>query len=255
MAIGLGGVKAMTANFIGARISEWARAAATRWLAAPLLALLPLALFVSAEAAAPMQLTYRVTHSTFGNIGTYINTIEPNAGGTTVQTRAHFEVKMLGVNMYREDAQRTEHWQGNRLISFNGVTSKGSASAIVKGEARGNNFVISSPQGTITAPASVHPANPWSANFLASTTMMRPDNGKIERVRIGGGQETVVDIDGKPVRARKYEVYGDTRYDVWLDGRGLPVMFVADDDSGKVTFTLANCTSCDTAAPQQVGMK
>src|SRR5215469_17703367 len=64
------------------------------------------------------QLTYQVNHSVFGEIGTYTNTVEPTRDGTTVQTRAHFEVKMLGVKMYREDAERTEHWQGNRLVSF-----------------------------------------------------------------------------------------------------------------------------------------
>lgn len=208
----------------------------------------------AAVAASPMQLTYRVTHSVFGNIGTYTNTIEPAAGGTTVQTRAHFEVKMLGVKMYREDAQRTERWQGDRLVWFSGVTSKGNNSTVVKGEARGNSFVINSPQGTITAPASVHPANPWSPNFLASSTMMRPDDGKIEKVRVSGGQPTTVTLDGRPVRAQKYEVNGTTRYDVWLDNEGVPVKFAADDDSGTVTFTLASCT-CNVFAPQQLGMK
>jgi Family of unknown function (DUF6134) len=213
---------------------------------AAIVALLALVVLVDtpAPAATPLQLTYRVTHSVFGNIGSYINTVEPANGGTTVRTRAHFEVKMLGVKLYNEDAQRTEHWQGNRLISFSGVTSKGDQSMVVKGEARGNSFVINSPQGTITAPASVHPANPWSANFLASSTMMRPDTGKVERVRVSGGAETVVDIDGRPVHAQKYDIHGDTSYTVWLDSQGLPVMFVADDDSGKVTFTLANCVNC-----------
>src|SRR5262245_62073510 len=117
------------------------------------------------------QFTYRVNHSVFGDIGTYTNTVEPTRDGTTVQTRAHFEVKMLGVKMYREDAERTEHWQGNRLVSFRGVTDKGRGPAEVKGEARGNSFVITSPEGTITAPWSVHPANPWSSNFVHSNTM------------------------------------------------------------------------------------
>ena len=208
-----------------------------------------------AEAAAPMQLTYRVTHSTFGNIGTYTNTIEPAAGGVTVQTRAHFQVKVLGVNLYNEDAQRTERWQNNRLVSFNGVTSKGNDSTVVRGEARGNNFVINTPHGTITAPATVHPANPWSANFLNSNTMMRPDDGRLEPVRISAGEPTVIDLDGRPVRARKYEVVGTTRYDIWLDSQGVPVMFVVADNSGTVTFTLASCTRCDNAVAQQVGMK
>jgi hypothetical protein len=243
----------MTKDAIGVRVKEWAHGAATAWCVA-VVGVLATGFLSSAEAAA-VQLTYQVTHSVFGNIGTYINTIEPSVGGTTVQTRAHFEVKMLGVNMYREDAQRTERWQGNRLISFNGVTNKGNDSTVVRGEARGNSFIISSPQGTITAPATVHPANPWSSNFLASNTMMRPDSGRIERVRVSGGDEAVVTIDGKPMRTRKYEVSGDGRYTVWLDSHGVPVMFVADDNGGKVTFTLANCISCDVYAAQQVGMK
>jgi hypothetical protein len=198
----------------------------------------------TAVAETPAQFIYRVSHSTFGDIGTYTNTVEPGRDGTTVQTRAHFEVSMLGVRMYREDAQRTERWQGNRLVSFHGVTDKGSGQVEVKGEARGSGFVITSPQGTISAPASVHPANPWSNNFLTSNTMMRPDSGKIEQVRVGSGQETTVKIDGSTVTAVKFEIDGSTKYTVWLDGRGVPVKFIADDDTGKVTFTLAKCISC-----------
>jgi uncharacterized protein DUF6134 len=198
----------------------------------------------TAVAETPAQFIYRVSHSTFGDIGTYTNTVEPNRDSTIVQTRAHFEVNMLGVRMYREDASRTERWQGNRLVSFHSVTDKGSGPVEVKGEARGNGFVITSPQGTISAPASVHPANPWSNNFLTSNTMMRPDSGKIEQVRIGGGQETTVKIDGATVPSVKFEIDGNTKYTVWLDGRGVPVKFVADDDTGKVTFTLAKCVGC-----------
>jgi hypothetical protein len=191
------------------------------------------------------QFVYRVNHSVFGEIGTYSNTVEPSRDGITVKTRAHFEVKMLGVRMHREDAERTEYWQGNRLVSFHSVTDKGDGPMEVKGEARGNSFVITSPQGTITAPWSVHPANPWSSNFLHSNTMMRPDSGKLEQVRIGGGQETAVKLDGATVPAVKYDIDGNTKYTVWLDSRGVPVEFVVDDDTGKVTFTLAKCVGCN----------
>jgi Family of unknown function (DUF6134) len=238
-------------------MTEKAIGGGARWFRAALLACLvavgATALPLRAAEAAPLQLTYRVTHSTFGEIGTYTNTIEPVAGGITVQTRAHFHVKMLGVNLYNEDAQRTERWQGNRLVSFDGVTSKGSESMTVRGAARGNSFVINTPHGTITAPGTVHPANPWSANFLDSNTMMRPDDGSLEAVRISAGQPTVIDLDGRPIRARKYEVVGTTRYDIWLDDQGVPVKFAVDDNSGKVTFTLASCSRC--AVGQQLGMK
>src|SRR5215469_9654355 len=197
-----------------------------------------------ALAQSSAQFTYRVSHSVFGDIGTYTNTVEPTRDGATVKTQAHFEVKMMGLRMYREEADRTERWQGNRLVSFRGVTDKGNGPQEVKGEARGSSFVINSPEGTITAPWSVHPANPWSSSFLHSNTMMRPDTGKLEQVRIGGGQETTVKIDGAAVSAVKFEIDGSTRYTVWLDGRGVPVQFVVDDDTGKVTFTLDKCVHC-----------
>jgi Family of unknown function (DUF6134) len=198
-----------------------------------------------AAAETSAEFTYQVSHSKFGDIGSYTNTVEPTRDGITVQTRARFEVKMLGIRMYREEADRTERWQGNRLVLFRSVTDKGNGPAEVKGEARGNNFVISSPQGTITAPSSVHPANPWSPNFLRSNTMMRPDSGKLEQVRIGTGQETTVKLDSGTVPAVKYEIDGATKYTVWLDTHGVPVKFLVDDDTGKVTFTMTKCLHCN----------
>jgi len=160
-----------------------ARTTALAWLVRALsfAALIGLSPASPVAAATPLQLTYRVTHAVFGDIGTYTNTVESTGDGATVLTRAHFEVSMLGVRMYREDAESTERWQGNRLVSFHGVSDKGDGRAEVKGEARGDNFVITSPRGTVTAPASVQPANPWSANFLGSNTIMHPDTGGSSR--------------------------------------------------------------------------
>src|SRR5579862_8750804 len=141
------------------------------------------------------QLRYRVQHSTFGDIGTYTNRVESTGDQTTVQTTAHFLVSVLGIGMHREDAERTERWQGNRLMSFFGITKKNDRTIEIKGQASGNGFVITSPLGTFTAPAAVQPANPWSAACLRSTTMMRVDNGKIEQVRVSGGGETNVEIN------------------------------------------------------------
>jgi Domain of unknown function (DUF6134) len=206
----------------------------------------------AAASGPPRQFVYDVMHSVFGNIGTYINTIEPDGTGTLVLTQAHFDVRMLGIPMYQESAQRTELWQGNRLVSFDGVTDKGHGPIVVKGAARGNEFVITSPQGTFDAPASVHPANPWSANFVTANEMMRVDTGRVEPVHVTGGEPTQVAVGSETVAARKYEVDGKTKYTVWLDGRGVPVKFVADDNTGKVTFTLAKCVHCS-PAPVELG--
>jgi len=192
----------------------------------------------SAATTSTGQLRYRVRHSVFGNIGTYTNVVQTAGEVTMVRTTAHFLASMLGVGLHREDAERTERWSGGRLISFAGVTKKNDNTIEVKGEARGNDFVIVSPKGTFTAPATVQPANPWSIGCLHSTTMMRVDDGEIEKVRVTDGSETTVMIDGASVPARLYEINGTTRYKIWFDQQNIPIMFAVDDDSGQITFTL-----------------
>lgn len=192
----------------------------------------------AALADSPRQLVYDVKHSVFGDIGTYTNQIETSGAVITVKTTAHFLVKALGVGLHREDAQRVEQWQGDRLISFHGVTVKNGDTIEIDGKANGNSFVIKSPLGTINAPATVKPANPWSSRSLDSNTMMRVDNGKVEQVKISGGGETNVNVDGASTTAKEYQITGSTKYKIWIDQHDVPVMFVVDDDSGEVTFTL-----------------
>jgi hypothetical protein len=192
----------------------------------------------AAPSASTEQLRYRVQHSKFGNIGTYTNVVQTAGDVTTVRTSVHLLVKMLGVGLHREDAERTERWQSGRLMSFSGTTTKNGDTIEVKGAASGNDFVITSPLGTFTAPATVQPANPWSAKCINSTTMMRVDNGKIEQVRVSGGSETTVAINDATIPARQYQIDGTTQYKIWIDQHDIPVMFVVDDDSGEVTFTL-----------------
>lgn len=199
-----------------------------------------------ANAAVPLELVYRVSHSLVGNLGFYTCTVEPlGNGGTEIRVREHIDARMLGIPVYHMDAADTERWHGNRLVSFRAVTEKAGNRTEITGEVRGDRFVITSPQGQLTAAASVHPAEPCAANFLQSTTILRPDTGGIEEVRVSGGAATSITLDGAVVPVRKYVLAGDTRYTVWLDWRNLPVMFAIDDGNGRATFTLAKCISCD----------
>jgi hypothetical protein len=191
-----------------------------------------------AMADSPRELVYNVKHSVFGDIGTYSNLIEASGAVITIKTAAHFLVKALGVGLHREDAQRVEQWQGNRLIFFHGITVKNGDKTEIEGKADGNNFVINGPTGTITAPASVRPANPWSSRSIDSNEMMRVDNGKVEKVTVSGGGQTNVSVDGASTTAKEYDVTGSSKYKIWIDNHDVPVMFMVDDDSGQVTFTL-----------------
>jgi hypothetical protein len=185
------------------------------------------------------QFRYLAHHPAFGDIGTYSNTIERSGATMTVRTSVHLKVTALGVLLHREDAERIEQWKGDRLVYFRGITITNEKAMEVKGDALGEVFMITSPFGNVIAPATILPSNPSSPNFLNSTTIMRTDTGKIEKVHVSGGEKSVpINVNGSTVLARKYQIDGSIPYKIWIDERSIPVMFTVDDDSGEISFTL-----------------
>jgi hypothetical protein len=196
---------------------------------------------VPAFSASPERMVYRVQHSRYGNIGTYSNAVEKAANVTTVTTEAHILVSVLGVVLYRQDIARQERWNADRLVGFHGVTTVNGKTIELTGSADGDRFVLMSPDGPIVAPASVKLANPWSAEVLHGDTLLTPDRGRIENVRVKTTEETSLSINGRTARTKHYEINrldGTKRYEVWLDDRGTPVQFITYNPNGMITFTL-----------------
>ena len=193
---------------------------------------------------ASTKLTYRVSHSKYGDVGTYSNTIEKSADGASVRTEGSVSVSILGISAYRQSFDRTEHWQGSRLVSFPGITTENGKRTEVNGAADGDHFALATPSGTVTAPGNVRPANPWSEDVLRSETILKPESGKVEKVAASGGELVPIAANGQTVQARHYQIKtleGLKRYDVWFDGQGIPIRFADVSPSETITFNLSEC--------------
>lgn len=181
---------------------------------------------------------YEVEHPTFGHIGTYTNIIEQSGDHTHVESVLHVAVRLLGITVYRQDARRSEDWRKGRLVAFHGVTTTNGTSVNVVGEAHGNSFVITTPDGTTQAPADVRTSNPWSPAFLGAHVVMSTKSGRIEDVRISGGGETPVTFDGKTQTLHQYLIDGEKRGVVWLDDRNVPIAFKVWENGTPIQLVL-----------------
>lgn len=181
---------------------------------------------------------YRVEHPTYGDIGTYTNIISRNGDDVLVQTQLHIAVKVLGITMFRQDAQRFERWRNDRFVGFDGLTVTNGDKVQVRGEARGNNFAITTDKGTILAPGNVHPSNPWSPMVLDGRVVMSTRNGQVLPARVSGGEEETVAFNGNTQRLRQYEIYTDKQQFVWFDDRGIPVAFRTQEKGTPIDFVL-----------------
>ena len=202
-------------------------------------AMLATALVAAPANAAREIYTYRVIHPTYGDIGTYTNTVDRSGDDANVHTELKIAVKKIGIVVYRQEARRAEHWRNDRLMSFESVTVTNGDKLEVRGEARGNGFAITTPSGTQIAPGNVHPSNPWSAMVLKTDYMMSTKTGRLTHVRVSGGEEEAVALAGSTKRLRQYEIVGDKRQFVWLDNSGTPVAFRTEEDGAPVDFVLA----------------
>ena len=56
--------------------------------------------------------------------------------------------------------------------------------------------------------------------------------------QVSGGEYETVSLNGATVSARHFTVVAHNRDDVWLDNRGIPVMFRAVEDGTHIDFVL-----------------
>jgi uncharacterized protein DUF6134 len=201
-------------------------------------ALLALAAAIGPASANPESYEYRVIHPTYGDIGTYTNIVDRLGDAAEVRTDVKIRVRILGITVYRQEAQRIERWRGQTLLSFDGVTVTNGDRLEVHGAARAGGFAITTPTGTVVAPGSVHPSNPWSAMVLNADVMMSTRTGKVVPVQVSGGEVAPVALDGATFRARQYEIASYKHHFVWLSDDGTPVAFRTNEDGTLIDFVL-----------------
>lgn len=196
-----------------------------------------LALAASAHAA-PQILQYEVEHPTYGKIGTYTNIVERHGNSVEVETQLHVAVRMLGIRLFHQDADRLEHWENGRLIAFQSDTDDNGRKIDVTGEAEGNSFVVDSPLGTFTAPSDVHPSNPWSPQLLDTSLMMSTKTGKLMKVVVTDTGMVNVTFDGRTMRLHQYFVDGEKHQVVWVDQDGTIAAFQTEEQGKPIDFIL-----------------
>jgi hypothetical protein len=198
---------------------------------------------------APLTFVYQVEHPSYGNVGTYTNTVVQNGDSVDVQTQLHVVVKVLGIPLFHQDANRLERWEKGRLIAFHSGTDDNGKEIDVDGKAQGDAFIIQSPFGNFAAPARVHPSNPWAIQSLNTDTMMGTKTGKVMQVVVTDTGEASVTFDGQAMKLHQYFIDGDKHQVVWLDGNGVVAAFQTEEDGTRITFVLKHDNRAAAAQP------
>ncbi len=189
----------------------------------------------------PSTYRYAISSPQFGPIGTFVRSTDESNGLDRARSQLRIAVRVLGIPVYREQADETEVWKGGRLISFESRSTKNSKPMLVRGELRNGRLAVTTPKGTILAPAGTLPADPWSSRRLGPATVVTIKTGEIMNIDTTGGETERLNVDGVPTLTRHFHVNTveqPNRWEIWLDPHGVPIKFRSLEHGRTVDFSL-----------------
>jgi uncharacterized protein DUF6134 len=210
-----------------------------RW-SLPFLAALGLLTAVGPARAQEEAFAYNVVHPFYGTIGTFTESIARSGGTTRIESHMRVAVKILGITVHREESDHTEIFRGDRLVLLESATTTNGTRLDVRGEAQGDHFVVTSPEGVVDAPADVAPSDPWVLKQLGVGTVVSIKTGRIIPTRVTGGEAVMISLQDVMVATRHFVAHGERQQDIWLNGQDVPIMFRSVESGTPIDFILTS---------------
>lgn len=149
-------------------------------------------------------------------IGEHRFRINGPADARTVESEANFNVKLLGLTVYRYRHQASEQWRGNCLSALSAHTDDGGKTSRVQAQARGDALEVTSPSGTASLPGCVMSFAYWNPAIRGQTQLLNAQTGQYESVKLQrAGSETIA-VRGQPISAERWRIEGTEHpIDIW----------------------------------------
>lgn len=143
-------------------------------------------------------------------------------GAREVRSDARFDVRLLGLTLYRYRHTAREQWKEGCLRRIDAETRDGGEQIAVRGELRNGRFELSSPvAATSTSPCLSSYAYWDPALLLAQRELLNPQTGAIDVVQFEALGEELILVKGAQRTARRHRLRGaGLAIDLWYSPEG-----------------------------------
>jgi hypothetical protein len=155
-------------------------------------------------------------------IGTHEFQVARTGTAERVLSTARFDVRLLGIAVYRYRHGAEEHWDGGCLLRIDARTSDNGPQVTVRGARGEGGFQVESPEPQRAASACVSSYAYWDpVRLLASTRLLNPQTGRFDTVKIDLLGEEVILVRGERRSARRYRIGSDApAIELWYSPQG-----------------------------------
>jgi len=157
-------------------------------------------------------------------IGHHALRFREDGGQRFVATSVDFDVRILGITVYRFNYRSHEIWSGNAFQSVDAETNDDGTNSIVRAQSGDAGVAVDfgSPPAALnhkTVPAGTLPTTHWNREQVRQSALLNTQSGKLARVQVvSPGRETIKTETGT-LAATRYDYTGDLTMSQWFDDR------------------------------------
>jgi Family of unknown function (DUF6134) len=184
--------------------------------------------------------SYSVVHPLYGTVGTFTQSIARNGDTTRIDGQLRVAARILGITVHREEGDHIEIFRGDRLVSLLSVTTTNGTRLDVRGEAKGDHFVVTTLTGDLEAPGDIAPSDPWALKQVGVGTVVSTKTGRIIPTRVTGGELAMVSLQGELVATRHFVAHGEKEQEIWMNDHDVPIKFRSAENGTPIDFILTS---------------
>ena len=135
------------------------------------------------------------------NIGKHIFSFKKSDTQLFVDSEINFEIKKLGVSLYKYHVKGVEVYENGELIKFNSKTLQNKKSKYVNLDLKNNNFIIDGSSFKGKAPNDYVLGTWWNHSIVESKAQISAVSGRIIEQKVTFLGKKDLDINGKSYKA------------------------------------------------------
>jgi hypothetical protein len=168
--------------------------------------LLPFLLLLAAtpSIAEPLAWNFRVFLDE-REIGRHHFTLRTDGGARELRSKARFEVRVLGLTVYRYEHDATERWRGECLQALDSTTDDNGDREEVDWRGEPGGCALSFAY--------------WNPKILQGGALLNAQTGRFEPVTVTSRGEETIEVRGRPTPSQRYRLAGaNLAIDLWYAG-------------------------------------
>lgn len=186
----------------------------------------------AAQASESQTLVYDILRNG-SPLGTQRFTLHRADDVTWADLRTEIDYKFLDITLYSFRQNGREVWRDGRLVELVTETNDNGKPQRLQVRRDGGGWIIDGARSSLAADGELAAASLWNRDALSYQALIDTIDGSILPVSVVDAGEEAVDLHGRIEPARRYQIAGSLRREVWYhpDGRLLRVRFTGSDGS------------------------